>query len=161
MTRPSIRYLLWASVVGTALLLAPGSALATTGPTQFLKKSHYKVAHKYEVPYVGQYILKKVDRKARLSGGALGMEINDQGYLYGVGQFYGYDNKGYQDSWVATLYNYRLGRNHEMIIDILGPTGHPLLGRLLVKRARNGDLSGKIQLGAAKYAITWHKISNR
>lgn len=151
----------WLGLIGLPLLLSPESASATTGPTHFLPKSHYKVAHKYELPYVGQYLLKRVDRRARLSGGAMGMEISQQGYLYGVGQFYGYDSHGYQTSWTATLYNFRKGWHGEMIIDLLGPTGRPLLGRLMLKRAKNGDLSGKIQLGRSKYWITWHKISNR
>lgn len=153
--------LIWLSLLGLLLSLGPGLALATTGPTQFLPKPRYKVANKAELPYVGQYIFKKADKKAHLSGGAMGMEIDNQGYLYGVGQFYGYDSHGYQTSWTATLYNFRKGRHGEMIIDLLGPTGRPLLGREMLSRAKNGDLSGKIQFGRSKYGISWHKINNR
>jgi hypothetical protein len=119
------------------------------------------VASRLALRYRGQYILTAVTRSAHLSGGALGIEINDRGDLYGVGQFYGYDAQGEQASWVATLYNFHPARHGIMTIDLLAPAGRLVLGRLLVSRDKHGDLVGQITLGRKRYSISWHKISTR
>jgi hypothetical protein len=144
-------------------LLAPGTgrASATTGPTYFLPPARYHVASRLALRYRGQYILATVARSARLSGGALGIEINDRGDLYGVSQFYGYDARGEQASWVATLYNFHPARHGIMTIDLLAPGGRLLLGHLVVSRTKHGDLVGQIELGPKRYAISWRKISTR
>lgn len=111
--------------------------------------------------YRGQYILTKAATGARLSGGELAIEITPYGYLYGVGQFYGYDSQGSQSSWTATLYNFHLSSRNVMIIDLLGQGGRPLLGRLFVTRGRSGALVGEINLGSRRYAISWRKFSDR
>lgn len=136
-------------------------ALATTGPTNYLPLSPYHVSPKLMPLYRGQYILAKAASGARLSGGALGIEINPYGYLYGIGQFYGYDSRGFQSSWTAILYNFHLSSHNVMIIDLLAQTGSPLLGRLFVTRGRTGDLVGHIGLGSRRYAISWRKFSGR
>jgi hypothetical protein len=144
-------------------LLAPGRApvSATTGPTYFLPPARYHVASRLALRYRGQYILTTVTRSAHLSGGALGIEINDRGDLYGVGQFYGYDAHGEQTSWVATLYNFHPARHDIMTIDLLAPAGRLLLGHLFVSRTKQGDLVGQLELGARRYAIRWHKFSTQ
>lgn len=53
---------------------APAVASATTGPSNYLPNSPYKVAPHIRSLYVGQYILASVARGARLSGGAMGIE---------------------------------------------------------------------------------------
>jgi hypothetical protein len=139
----------------------PQAGSATTGPTNFLPLSRYHVPEKLMPLYRGQYILAGAAGGARLSGGELAIEINPYGYLYGIGQFYGYDAQGYQSSWTAVLYNFHLASHNVMIIDLLGQTGKPLLGRLFVGRTRSGDLVGQIKLGSRRYAIRWRKFSAR
>jgi hypothetical protein len=155
-------------VAGAALLFGglavgvPGHVSATTGPTQFLPAPKFKIAGNLEAAYIGQYILKSVAPGSRLSGGALGVEIDDNsGALVGVAQFYGYDAQGQQTVWVATMYNFHLVK---LTIDLVGPSGKPLLGRLYVARnTSTGDLTGSISLGNStqKYSIVWHKISSK
>ena len=92
----------------------------------------------------------------------MGIEINNEGFLYGVAQFYGYDAQGYKDTWTATLYNFRQTKQL-MTYDLLGPSAKVLLGRLTVTRSTAGDLAGQIQLtgNSGHYTISWHKISQR
>jgi hypothetical protein len=148
-------------LAGCLLAPGPGPASATTGPTYFLPPARYHVASRLALRYRGQYILATTARSAHLSGGALGIEINDRGDLYGVGQFYGYDAQGEQTSWVATLYNFHPARHGIMTIDLLAPAGRLVLGRLFVSRDKHGDLVGQITLGRKRYSISWHKISTR
>jgi hypothetical protein len=148
-------------LAGCLLVPGPRQASATTGATYFLPPARYHVASRLARLYRGQYVLKTVARSTHLSGGALGIEINDRGDLYGVGQFYGYDARGEQTSWVATLYNFHPGRHAIMTIDLVGPAGRPLLGRLFVSRNKHGDLVGQIELGQKRYSLSWRKISTR
>jgi len=111
--------------------------------------------------YKGQYVLKSAAPAARLRGGALGIEPNDRGFLTGIGQFYGYDAKGQQSTWTATLYNFHLTKAHVMIFDLLTPAGASLMGRIFVTRAKSGDIAGQIELSNGRFAIKWHKISSR
>ena len=149
------------SLVGYLVLSAPQRGSATTGPTDFLPLSPYHVAEKLLPLYRGQYILAGAASAARLSGGALAVEINPYGYLYGRGQFYGYDAGGHQTSWTAILYNFHVASHGVMIFDLLGPGGRPLLGRLFVRRTQSGDLVGQVKLGSRRYAISWRKFSDR
>ena len=148
-----------AGLAGCLLMNAALPVLATTGPTNYLPLSPYHVPEKLMPLYRGQYILAKAARGARLSGGALAIEINPYGYLYGIGQYYGYDAQGYQTAWTALLYNFHLASHGIMIIDLLGQTGRPLLGRLFVSRTKRGDLVGQIKLASRRYSISWHKFS--
>jgi hypothetical protein len=109
--------------------------------------------------YRGQYILAHAARAARLTGGALAIETNPYGYLYGIGQFFGYDTHGHESAWTATLYNFHLVSHGVMIVDLLAPGGKTLFGRLFVSRAANGNLTGQIKLGTRRYAISWRKFS--
>jgi hypothetical protein len=77
-------------LAGCLLAPRPGQASETTGPTHFLPPARYHVG-KLARLYRGQYILQSVARGARLSGAAIGIEVNARGDLYGVAQFYGYD----------------------------------------------------------------------
>jgi hypothetical protein len=160
-----------ASVAAGAVLLFAGLAAAvpshvsaTTGPTQFLPSPKFKVSGSLEAKFIGQYMLKSVAPQSRLSGGAIGVEVdNNNGSLVGVAQFYGYDAQGQQTVWVATMYNFHEVKSGEVIIDLVGPSGKPLLGRLYVTRNAAGDLIGTISLGSApqQYTILWHKISSK
>src|SRR5437899_2928478 len=97
-----------AGVAGCLPIIVPVPALATTGPTNYLPLSPYHVPEKLLPLYRGQYVLARAARGARLSGGALAIEINPYRYLYGIGQYYGYDAQGYQTAWTALLYNFQL-----------------------------------------------------
>jgi hypothetical protein len=161
----------FAAVVGGAVLLfgglvaaVPGHVSATTGPTQFLPAPKFKVSGSLEAKFIGQYILKSVAPQSRLSGGAIGVEVDDNnGSLVGVAQFYGYDAQGQQTVWVATMYNFHELKGGQVVIDLVGPAGKPLLGRLYVTRNTAGDLIGSISLGSStqKFPIVWHKISSK
>jgi hypothetical protein len=164
MVRPRLR--IWSKVAILGVLLFPafglvGPAGATTGPTKFLADSRYKVPSGLAGRFIGQYILKSAAKGARLSGGAMGIEVNDHGFLYGVGQFYGYDTQGHKSTWTATLYNFRQSKTQVMTYDLLGPGGSALLGRISVSRTKSGDLAGQIQFSNGHFAIAWHKISSR
>jgi len=165
MARASLRRLAQAFIIlGVAAwltTLAPYPASATTGPSQFLPPSHYKVASKVAQQYTGQYIFKSAAPAARLKGGALAIETDNKGQLVGVGQFYGFDNNGSQITWVGTLYNFHLTGKKVMIADVVAPTGKPLLARLFLTRSANGDLIGQIELPTGRFAITWHKLPKR
>lgn len=147
-------------LLGFMAVAAPARVSATTGPTQFLPPPKYKVQNKVELLYTGQYVLKSAANKARISGGAMGIEIDDNtGALYGVAQFYGYDQSGHQSTWVGTLYNFQQGAKQVMNIDVMAPSSTVVLAKLTVTRSKQGDLGGTIRLPTGTYAISWHKIT--
>ncbi|MDB5057973.1 MAG: hypothetical protein JWO59_1445 [Chloroflexi bacterium] len=160
---PKIRLTLLAAVcvVAGATFGAAPVAHATTGPTQFLPASRYKLASAQMAQYKGQYVLKSVAPAAHLRGGAMGIEPNNRGFLAGVGQFYGYDAQGRQSTWTATLYNFHLTKAKVLLFDLLSPAGATVIGRFSGTRATSGDITGQIQLGTGRFAIQWHKISSR
>jgi hypothetical protein len=145
--------------MGLVLGSVPGVAFATTGPPtgQQLPRPRYRVDHKVAALYSGQYVLVAVAGGAHLRSAQIAMSINALGSLQGSGQFFGYDAQGVQTSWVALLYNFHPIAHGAMIIDLLGPTGSPLLGRLVVQRTQKGDLFGRITLGRHSYPIKWRK----
>ena len=126
-----------------------------------LPAAHYRVDRALMQLYCGQYVLKTAARSARLSGGTLHIAVNAAGYLYGVGEVYGYDAQGYQSSLVAALWNFHLTAPGVMSMDLLSLMTWAPLGRLVVYRATNGDLSGHIFLGPHSDAISWHKLRSR
>jgi hypothetical protein len=155
------RLALISSILAVAAWLALHAAapvLATTGPTKFLPPSHYKVASKVAQQYRGQYLFKSAAAPARISGGAMGIEVDSNGQLTGIAQFYGYDQAGHQTAWVGTLYNFHLTGKNIMIADIVGPSGTPLLARLFLTRSNKGDLTGQIELPTGRYAIAWQRL---
>jgi len=149
-----------------AIVLAsgPGTASATTGPTRLLSKPKFFVNLKLAALYRGQYVLKSIGQAARIRDAAMGIEINEYNWMYGVAQFYGYDNQGFQSSWVSTLYNFHSLPSNRMNIDLLGPTGRPFLGELYLTRQKNGDLVGRIllgHLGGRTYKVSFRKVNSR
>ncbi len=150
-----------ACLLAAGALVPAGGARATTGPSSNLP-STYKVSSKFAQQFVGQYILKSVPAAAHLQSAALGVEVNNNGFLYGIGQFYGYDTSGSQSSWVATLYHFHQTGKAQMTIDLLVPsTVSNLLGRLFVAPPKHNILSGKIQIGAHTYPVSFRHISSR
>jgi hypothetical protein len=149
-------------LAGVAPAAVPHQVSATTGPTQFLPAPKYKVNSKSELLYTGQYELKSSAKGARLSGGAMGIELNnDDGALYGIAQFYAYTQQGEQSTWIGTLYNFHLVKNNIMSLEILAPSGHPVLAHMNLTRSAKGDLTGTIKLTSGTFAITWHKLTSR
>ncbi len=156
-----------AGMVVVACLLAAGAlgpggvARATTGPSSNLPAT-YKVSSKFGQQFIGQYILTSAPAAAHLRSAALGIEVKDTGFLYGVGQFYGYDASGSQSSWVATLYHFHQTGKAQMTIDLLVPsTVSGVLGRLFVAPPKHSILSGNIQIGAHTYPVSFRRISTR
>lgn len=144
----------------TAGALGPGGiARATTGPSSNLPPT-YKVSSKFGQQFIGQYIMTSVPAAAHLRSAALGIEVKDTGFLYGIGQFYGYEASGSQSSWVATLYHFHQTGKAQMTIDLLVPvTASNLIGRLFVAPPKHNILNGKIQIGANIYPISFRRIS--
>jgi hypothetical protein len=62
---------------------------------------------------------------------------------------------------VDALWNFHLTAARVMSIDLLSLVTWVPLGRLVVHRSNDGDLSGQLALGTHSYAISWHKLSNR
>lgn len=147
-----------ALLVLVGLAIAPAPVWATTGPTVALPPSRYKVAPRVAALYVGAYELQSVASAARISTCALGIEVDDQGYLLGLAQFYGYNLEGYRGLWINVLYNFHQTAKGVMVFDLLGEGGSPLEGRIFVTRSRQGDLRGQIELPLGSYAISFHKV---
>ena len=136
-------------------------AHATTGPSANLPPT-FKVGSKFAAQFVGQYTLKSVPFASHIKSAALGVEVNDSGFLYGIGQFYGYDTAGSQSSWVATLYHFHQTGKAQMTIDLLAPaTASNLLGRLIVAPPSHNVLAGKLTLEGRSYPIVFRRISTR
>jgi hypothetical protein len=136
-------------------------AHATTGPEQVLSGA-VKVNNKFSALFVGQYGLKSIPASAHIQSAAMGIEPNDNGFLYGVAQFYGYDKSGSQTTWVATLYYFRQVGKSQMSIQLLAPgSKHTILGYLYLAPPNKGNLVGKIELGTNTYPITFHQISKK
>ncbi len=150
-----------ACLLAASALGPTGVARATTGPSANLAPT-YKVSSKFSRQFIGQYILKSVPAAAHLQSAALGVEVNDNGFLYGIGQFYGYDASGSQSSWVATLYHFHQTGKAQMTIDLLVPaTEKDVLGRLFVAPPKHSILSGKIEIGRHTYPVSFRQISTR
>lgn len=148
--------LLGASVAGTGPI-----AHATTGPSQNLPPT-FKVKSAFARQFIGQYVLISVPSAAKIKSAALGIEVNDSGTLYGIGQFYGYDPTGAQTSWVASLYHFRQSAKTQMSVDLLAPADvSTVLGRLVLTPPQHANLSGKIVLEGHSYPIAFHQISTR
>lgn len=136
-------------------------ARATTGPSANLPPT-FKVGSKFAGQFVGQYTLKSVPFASHIKSAALGIEVNDSGFLYGIGQFYGYDTAGSQSSWVATLYHFHQTSKSRMTIDLLAPaTASNLLGRLVVAPPQHNILAGTIALEGHTYPVSFRRISTR
>ena len=150
-----------ACLLAGSTLGAADMARATTGPSVNLAPT-YKVSSKFGRQFIGQYVLKSIPPVARIQSAALGIEVNDHGFLYGIGQFYGYDASGSQSSWVATLYHFHQTGKTQMTIDLLAPsTASALLGRLFVAPPRNNVLVGKIEIAGHTYPVSFRQISKR
>lgn len=143
-----------------AMMLGTGAAHATTGPT-YLPLPKYSVPKSVEKLYKGEYKLQNANKALRLRSAAFSIIITDRGVLYGVGQFYGYDAQGLQDSWIAILYQFHTGPNGLMTMDLVGPGGFPVLGRMYVHRDKHGNLSGQMQLTgiSGKHGVSWQKTT--
>lgn len=146
------------TLLGILLVAVPPKTFATTGPSHFLTASRYQVPMKLAQQYVGRYQLVSAARAAQLKTGAMGIEIESTHHqLYGVAQFAGYE-RSFQSIWIATLFNFHQTKSKVMILDVLAQTGGTLLGRMFLSRAKNGDLTGQIELPKGRFAITWHKL---
>jgi hypothetical protein len=163
--RPLQRFLIGLLVLiglmSSLLTVEPSTVSATTGPSEVLPPSRYKVSPRVAIPYLGAYKLKSVAQAARISRCAFGIEVNKYGFLFGLAQLYGYDLEGYQTLWVSILYNFHQTAKGVMVFDLLAPGTHTITGRMFVTRSKRGDLSGQIELTFGTYAISFHKISNQ
>ena len=149
-----------AGLLAGATFSALPAARATTGPSQSLPKT-FKVNSKFAGQFIGQYVLKSVPAAAHIQSAALGIEVGNNGFLYGVAQFYGYDKSGNQSAWVATLYHFHQVSKTQMNLDLLAPSVLIVLGHMSFSPPKHANLVGKISLSGHTYPIVFHQISTR
>jgi hypothetical protein len=147
-------------LVGGTMFGPARVAQATTGPTSN-RPPTFKVSSKFAGQFVGQYLLKSLPAGARIQSAALGIEVGSNGFLYGIGQFYGYEKSGAQTSWVAQLYHFHQTGKAQMTIDLLSPTLTVLLARLVVTPPLHNTLTGTFELSNHRYPVVFHRISTR
>jgi len=136
-------------------------AQATTGPSANFPKT-FKVKSAFAAKFVGEYTLKSIPAAAHIKSAALGIEVNNNGFLYGIGQFYGYDASGSQSSWVATLYHFKqVGTSNQMKFDLLSSSLTIVLGHMSASAPNHGTLTGTIILDGRSYPIVFKQISKR
>jgi hypothetical protein len=148
---------LLAGVLGAGFVGARTVSATTGNTTTTPVPALYKVPRAVATLYPGQYQLKASASGARLSRGQMVIDLNPIGYLQGVASFFGYDAQGYQTSWVATLYNFRVIGPNKMSVQILDPLGTTVLGKMFWQRTAQGDLVGRIMLSKTAYSIRFHR----
>src|SRR5438067_10093949 len=149
------------ALAGFLLLSAPPRASATTGDTYVLPPSRYKVPSSLYHLYRGRYSMESVAKGAKIIYASGFITVNNYHDLYGAMEFYGYDDQGMKNAWINLLYDFRLTQHRMMVIKLYG-WGGPSLGMLFMTRTKRGDLVGQIQLlNGKKYAISFHKDSNK
>jgi hypothetical protein len=142
----------------TGGLRGAGRVSATTGVTDFGPvPARFKLAHQVEHLYLGQYTLRSVAPGSRIISGQMAIDVNDLGYLQGIGSFLSYDAQGYRSERVVTFYDFHLVAPHTMMVELFGALGTPLLGTMAVQRTASGDLIGSIALPKTPYAIAFHR----
>jgi hypothetical protein len=162
----SLRHGTAALIAAIGLLAGPAlgaiqTAHATTGPSANFPKT-FKVKSAFAAKFVGEYTLKSISAPARIKSAALGIEVNSNGFLYGIGQFYGYDGSGSQISWVTTLYHFKqVGTSNEMQFDLLSSSLTIVLGHMSASAPSHGRLTGSIVLDGHSYPIVFNQISKR
>jgi len=163
---PSIRHAAVVLLAAIGLFVGPsfGSPTvthATTGPSANFPKT-FKVKSAFAGKFVGQYILKSIPAASRIKSAAIGIEVNSNGFLYGIAQFYGYDASGSQTSWVATLYHFKqVGKTNQMTFDLLSSSLTIVLGHMSAGAPSHGTLTGAIVLDGHTYPIVFHQVSTR
>jgi len=161
-----IRHGAVALLAAVGLLLGPAfgamqTAHATTGPSANFPTT-FKVKSAFAAKFIGEYTLKSIPAAAHIKSAALGIEVNSSGFLYGIGQFYGYDASGSQTSWVATLYHFKqVGNTNEMKFDLLSSSLTIVLGHMSASAPSHGRLTGAIVLDGHSYPIVFNQISKR
>jgi hypothetical protein len=149
-------FCLFAVLVTGGLCAVPVSATTGNSETNPVP-ARFKVPHQVEVLYPGQYSLRSASAGSRLIHGQMALEINEIGYLQGIGSFLRYDAQGHQTEQVVTFYNFHVIAPNRVTVEIFGPLGTPLLGSMTLQRLASGDLVGKIALPKTPYAITFHR----
>lgn len=143
-------------LAGVCVFGAPGRAGATTGSSS-PTPARYKVASKLAQPFRGQYALVVGGQGSRLISGAMAIDLNDLGYLFGISQFRSYDAQGHATTWLLGLYNFHLAAHGQLLATIYDSTDSVTLGHMAVAPRGHGDLIGQITLGGRNYAVHWHK----
>ncbi len=143
-------------LVAVFLVANPGRVGATTGATS-PAPARYRVAANLTQPFRGQYSLVPTAGGSRLISGALAIDVNALGYLFGISQFRAYDAQGHRTTILAGFYNFHLVAHKKMLATMYDATGTVSMGSMAVTRSANGDLIGQITLGHQVYPVHWHK----
>lgn len=168
----------WGLVAGgvcLAVAAAPGAAPATTGPGAIeARPPQFRIPQTTTDLYLGGYQMQRVDPSSHILMSNMTIEepTGSWGlFTGGIIQFYGYDTNGHEESWVATLYDFRqLGNPTKIFFNILD-TDSTRLGSLTLQRLPNGSLAGVLDLPRqinaynqngypGTYAILYRKVSS-
>jgi hypothetical protein len=156
--RRGVLALLVAAIAVGASALLPSQASGTTGP-YILRPPKYRVSPSVAKLYPGRYSMRGGVKGARLRGGNLGIEVNDNGFLDGVAQFEAFDARGVRTVWVATLYDFKNLGHGRMQFNVLGPGGTPLLALMRVVRDKHGNFKGQFVQDGHTYPISWRRTA--
>jgi hypothetical protein len=113
-----------------------------------------------QAQYRGQYDLRSIDQRTRLTSGTIYITTEPDRSLLGLVQFYGYDGQGFQTSWLAVLYNFQPLAHNRMSIQLFTTAGQDLQDRLIVSRDAHGNLVGQLTMDGQRYTISWHKTAD-
>jgi hypothetical protein len=112
-----------------------------------------------QAQYRGQYTLRSIDQRTRLTSGTIQITTEPNGSMLGLASFYGYDKSGFQTNWLTVLYNFQPLPHRRMSIQLFTTTGEDLQDRLIVSRDARGNLTGQLTLDGQQYAINWQKTA--
>lgn len=144
-----------------ALLGAATVASATTGPGYLLKHPGFKVTTKEAKPYLGIWRFKPSGSSSQLVDASMVSFIGTepQNYMIGQIQVYVYDKTGQEGDWTATCFNWRW-TGSQMETELVGFTGTPLIGYMVLKAEKDHTLQGSIvTVQGAKYAVAFTRTS--
>lgn len=143
-------------VACSCLLGSPGRTLATTGATS-PTPARYKLAASVSQALRGQYNLVTSGQSGRLSSGAMALDLNSLGYLFGVCQLRTYDSQGNVTTVLFGLYNFHTVAHSQLQVTFYDMTDTVVLGSMAVTSETHGNLVGQLTLGHQRYAVSWHK----
>lgn len=126
-----------------ALALGAGSAAGTTGAHPLASPPRYPLSREQGAPYVGHFQLAD-PHDLQLVTAAYVAEFEQRGFLEGSLVVYTYDAEGKEVSWIGTTYEYH-AVDGGMTIDVVSPNNQVIFGRLKLRTAPGGELTGSFR----------------
>ncbi|HVW46524.1 MAG TPA: hypothetical protein VHA76_05690 [Solirubrobacterales bacterium] len=132
----------WA-LFGVASVTGPIDALATTGPTPLAHPPRFNVTRSQAAPYLGRFKLAPPLGRELISG-AYVAGYNERGFVEGTMEIYRYDAAGRPAVLLGRTYEYH-AIGGAMVIDLISPENQVILGRLKLRPAAGGRLTGTVR----------------